>query len=93
VEKFKFKFQHSYKFQDSHYFWTERPYTFKWGLQSDAFYQTIDFIYFTPNMFDVLSVRDPLTSQQRADMVDKAGIPNLWHPSDHLPAVAVFKYK
>jgi mRNA deadenylase 3'-5' endonuclease subunit Ccr4 len=59
-------------------------------VKDDATFETIDFVFFTPNTFDV---KLPLTEEQQTTMVDQFGLPNAWNPSDHLPVAALFEFK
>jgi len=99
VEKYfkgkPFGFSHNFGFKDSCGFLesSDRPFTFKWGVKDDAIYQTIDFIYFPESKLDVQCIRRPLNEDQEQPMRETIGIPNNWHPSDHLPTAALFKWK
>jgi len=86
-------FTHNFGFQDSFGSLPERPFTFKWGVKDDAVFQAIDFIYFSDSKVDVVNLRLPLNEDQEQPMRETLGIPNSWHPSDHLPSAALFKFK
>jgi len=88
-----FNFKHNFGLKDSHEGVPNRPYTFKWGVKDDALYHTIDFIYCSGNKLEVQCIRNPLKEDQDQPMRETIGIPNQWHPSDHLPAAALFKFK
>lgn len=88
-----FNFQHNFRFEDSYANVKNRPYTIKFGIGKDSAYDLIDFLYFTPNTLEVQCVRDPLTREQKELMVRTTCVPNSWHPSDHLPQVALFSFK
>jgi len=57
----------------------------------------IDYIMFTgstnpskKSKLSLISMRIPL-SERMAREAAKSGLPNSWHPSDHLPLAALFK--
>lgn len=86
-----FKFTHNFKFEDSHGS-LERPFTFKWGVKDDAAFDVFDYIYFTPKTMKIIGVRDPLDAKQKRMIKNKTGLPNDWHPSDHLPVAALLQF-
>lgn len=53
----------------------------------------MDYIYFTPSSARVVAVQEPLTAeqQQRVFGAPFDVLPNIWHPSDHLPVIATFE--
>jgi len=87
-----FGYTHTLGFKDSFGHLTERPFTFKWGVKDDAVYQSIDYIYSTPE-FETQCIRLPLNQDQEAPCRETVGLPNTWNPSDHLPVAALFKIK
>jgi len=91
--KNNFHGKHDMCLQDSHSSLKETFYTFKWGVNEDSYFDTLDYIYFTPKLFEVKAIRNPLTNENKKNMIDKIGIPNVWHPSDHLPVGAIFKLR
>jgi mRNA deadenylase 3'-5' endonuclease subunit Ccr4 len=94
IFKYGFKYSHDLLFRDAlENVPANERYSFKSGVKADAFFQNIDYIYYTPKFFEVSSTRDPLSRKQREEMKDQIGIPNKWHPSDHLPVAAAFKIK
>jgi len=78
--------------QDTYSLLEQRPFTFKWGVNDDAFRDYIDYIFYTPNTIDVEWMRDTLTKEEK-EKEKEWGIPNLNHPSDHFPQVARFILK
>eukprot|EP01129_Flabellula_baltica_P016311 TRINITY_DN8627_c0_g1_i1.p1 TRINITY_DN8627_c0_g1~~TRINITY_DN8627_c0_g1_i1.p1 ORF type:complete len:322 (+),score=77.59 TRINITY_DN8627_c0_g1_i1:76-1041(+) len=70
----------------------QRTFTFKWGTLEDASYQSIDYIFHSRNL-QLEAVLDPLTDEQREEVLQGTGFPNSWHPSDHIPIGATFMFE
>ncbi|CAM9970538.1 unnamed protein product, partial [Heterosigma akashiwo] len=57
-----------------------------------AFQALFDYLYFAGGV-ELQQVQEPLSSEQIEKIIYNGDcIPNSWHPSDHLPISAVFKY-
>ena len=54
----------------------------------------LDRIYHSRDTLEALALRERLTQAQR-QRIDESGdaLPNAWHPSDHLPLAAVFRFR
>ena len=67
---------------------------------SDApFEARFDYAYYATARLALAGVRDPLDAAQWRALRGGAGaggaavgLPNAWHPSDHLPVAAAFRY-
>lgn len=53
-----------------------------------------DYIYFTPASLSLLGVYEPLSEEQKRLIWGEPWevLPNCWHPSDHLPVTATFRF-
>ena len=61
-----------------------------------------DYAYYATARLALAGVRDPLDAAEwralrggaggAADGAPAVGLPNAWHPSDHLPVAAAFRY-
>ena len=77
-----------------------------WGVEHDlrvlrgvgvadatTFTATFDYIYYTTGSLRLACVQDPLPQARMNDLLEgRTILPNLWHPSDHLPQAAVFEF-
>lgn len=55
------------------------------------FFNSIDFVFYSPRSLRPLSVRLPFTTEQLAAAA-ASGLPADWHCSDHVPVGAVFEF-
>ena len=54
---------------------------------------TLDYLYYNRRALEAVAVREPLSEAQRKKLfVEGESLPNEWHPSDHLPIAAAFKF-
>ncbi|MCB9794665.1 MAG: endonuclease/exonuclease/phosphatase family protein [Alphaproteobacteria bacterium] len=54
---------------------------------------SLDRVCYTRGPLELVAVRDPLTPARRAELESTGlGLPNAWHPSDHLPLGVVLRW-
>jgi len=93
-KKDKYTFSHNIILQDSYENLEEgrRPFSFKYGVNNDAFRDRLDYIFYSSDSIELEYIRDT-TTQEEKDTEKEWGLPNLNHPSDHFPIVARFTFK
>ena len=78
-----------------------------WGVEHDMalfgctvqapwtkpFETVFDFVYYTPRSLELVAVRKPISDEGAKKVYAGDTLPNSWHPSDHLPLAAVFRFK
>lgn len=60
-----------------------------WGDKNEQYPSTIDQVYASDAHFSLLGLRDPFTPEQWTE-AKEVGLPNAFHPSDHLPLIMRF---
>jgi len=70
------------------------PFTHKWGTKDDVSALLIDYIFYPHQHFAIDIIRNPCTQDQWHQLLDEGlGLPNMSHPSDHLPIACIFRRK
>lgn len=63
-------------------------------LKARPYEACLDYIFCSPQTLSVEAVRAPLNAAQRKLVFEnRDGVPNAWHPSDHLPLAAAFHWR